>query len=231
MPARVTATVAEIPGHILEGERVHRGELLAQLDDSDFVRQVEIAEQNIADLNAQLERLEAERESWTERLRLAEEAVELVVADFQRIESAFREGVAKQREVDQARQALINATRDQVAAREEVRKLGPRETSLRDALINAGKARLRPIVLTTITTILGLTPLMLEQSFQARFLIPMAIAISFGLMSATVLILLLLPCLLVILDDIKRAAHWLWLGRGPTDDASQAESVADVLPE
>jgi len=53
---------------------------------------------------------------------------------------------------------------------------------------------------------------MLEQSFQAKFLIPMAISISFGLMSATILILVALPCLLVIFDDIKAAAYYLWKG-------------------
>ena len=81
-----------------------------------------------------------------------------------------------------------------------------------DALISAGGERLRPIFLTTVTTVLGLTPLMLEQSFQARFLIPMAIAIAFGLMSATVLILLLLPCLIMILDDCRRLAYYSWHG-------------------
>ena len=84
--------------------------------------------------------------------------------------------------------------------------------SLNEALISAGGARLRPIFLTTITTVLGLTPLMLEQSMQAKFLIPMALAISFGLMSATVLILLLLPALLVIASDIQQGASALWNG-------------------
>ena len=84
--------------------------------------------------------------------------------------------------------------------------------SLNEALISAGGARLRPIFLTTITTVLGLTPLMLEQSMQAKFLIPMALAISFGLMSATVLILLLLPALLVIASDIQQGAIALWNG-------------------
>ncbi|MCP3905804.1 MAG: efflux RND transporter permease subunit [Planctomycetes bacterium] len=84
---------------------------------------------------------------------------------------------------------------------------------LRAALVAAGRQRLRPIMLTTITTVLGLTPLMLEQSFQAKFLIPMAISISFGLMSATVLILLVLPCIMVIVDDLKAAGHYLWFGR------------------
>jgi len=84
--------------------------------------------------------------------------------------------------------------------------------SLQEALISAGGARLRPIFLTTITTVLGLTPLMLEQSMQAKFLVPMALAISFGLMSATVLILLLLPALLVIASDIQKGTSALWNG-------------------
>jgi len=82
-----------------------------------------------------------------------------------------------------------------------------------DALLHAGAARLRPIFLTTITTVLGLTPLMLEKSMQAQFLVPMAIAIAFGLLSATFLILLLLPALLVIGDDVKSAFGFLFTGK------------------
>ncbi len=82
-----------------------------------------------------------------------------------------------------------------------------------ESLIAAGRARLRPILLTTITTVLGLTPLILEQSFQAKFLIPMGISIAAGLLSATVLILLVLPCWILIFDDIRRGAYYLWHGR------------------
>jgi multidrug efflux pump subunit AcrB len=105
-----------------------------------------------------------------------------------------------------------------------------RGVSLHTSLLNAGAERLRPIFLTTITTVLGLTPLMLEQSFQARFLIPMAIAIAFGLMSATVLILLLLPCLIVILDDIKACCYYLWHGQhrpGHHDDERPQQADGD----
>lgn len=80
------------------------------------------------------------------------------------------------------------------------------------ALVAAGRARLRAILLTTITTVLGLMPLILEQSFQAQFLIPMAIAIAMGLLSATVLILIVLPCLILVLDDLKRLFRFLWFG-------------------
>ncbi len=85
--------------------------------------------------------------------------------------------------------------------------------TVRHAALEAGRARVRAILLTTITTVLGLLPLMLEQSFQARFLIPMAITIAFGLMSATGIILILLPCFLMIYADVKHKLVVLWTGR------------------
>lgn len=85
--------------------------------------------------------------------------------------------------------------------------------SVHDAAMAAGRARVRAIILTTVTTTLGLTPLMLEQSFQARFLIPMAITIAFGLLSATGIILLTLPSLLMVLDDIMHVLRIAWTGR------------------
>jgi HAE1 family hydrophobic/amphiphilic exporter-1 len=85
--------------------------------------------------------------------------------------------------------------------------------SIADACVSAGRARLRAILLTTVTTSFGLLPLMLEQSFQARFLIPMAITIACGLISATFVILLVLPCLLMILEDVRRLVVTLWTGR------------------
>jgi len=95
-----------------------------------------------------------------------------------------------------------------------------------EATLDAGRARFRAIMLTTITTVLGLSPLMLEQSFQARFLIPMAITISFGLMSATGIILIVLPCMLVILDDAKRTLGALWTGTyHPRGEVADARSI------
>ena len=82
-----------------------------------------------------------------------------------------------------------------------------------DACMAAGRARVRAILLTTVTTVLGLTPLLLEQSFQAKFLIPMAITISGGLISATAIILIILPCLLLIFSDIGLLLRTAWTGR------------------
>ncbi len=97
-----------------------------------------------------------------------------------------------------------------------------------EAMVAAGRQRLRPIMLTTITTVLGLTPLMLERSFQAKFLIPMAISIAFGLMSATVLILLVLPSLMRIFDDVKAVAHFAWFGLPRSARATPAPVLRDI---
>ncbi|MCP4702370.1 MAG: efflux RND transporter permease subunit [Gammaproteobacteria bacterium] len=67
----------------------------------------------------------------------------------------------------------------------------------------AGRARFRPIVLTSITTIAGLTPLLMEQSIQAQVLIPLAASLAFGLTSATLIALFLVPAIYCILDDFK----------------------------
>lgn len=86
------------------------------------------------------------------------------------------------------------------------------EATVHDALVETSRRRLRPIVLTTLTTVLGLLPLMFERSFQAKFLIPMAVSISFGLMSATLLILIVLPCMILIGDDLRKVFSFLWRG-------------------
>ncbi|MCW8933786.1 MAG: efflux RND transporter permease subunit [Gammaproteobacteria bacterium] len=72
------------------------------------------------------------------------------------------------------------------------------------AIRDAGAARFRPTVLTSLTTFAGLTPLMMERSVQAQFLIPMAVSLAFGVMFATVVSLLLVPASYYILEDIKR---------------------------
>jgi multidrug efflux pump subunit AcrB len=73
------------------------------------------------------------------------------------------------------------------------------------AVVESGKARFRAVLLTSITTIAGLLPILLERSFQAQFLIPMAISICFGLLAATFLTLLYVPALYLIVRDIRNA--------------------------
>jgi len=76
---------------------------------------------------------------------------------------------------------------------------------LSDALINAGLRRFRPIMLTSVTTFAGLVPLILEKSLQAKFLIPMATSLGFGVMFATFITLLLVPVSYSILAQVKAA--------------------------
>lgn len=87
-----------------------------------------------------------------------------------------------------------------------------------DALYEAGRARFRAIFLTSLTTIAGMAPLLLEKSRQAQFLKPMAISISYGIAIATVLTLLLLPLLLSISNNIKVSGKWLASGNRVTHE-------------
>ena len=77
-----------------------------------------------------------------------------------------------------------------------------RGATLREAILQGGTRRFRPILLTSLTTFFGLLPMITETSLQARFLIPMAISLGFGVMVATFITLLLIPCLYFILEDI-----------------------------
>ena len=79
-----------------------------------------------------------------------------------------------------------------------------------EAISYAGKRRFRPIVLTSLTTFLGLTPMIFETSIQARFLIPMAISLGYGILFATLIALLLVPSLYLIVEDLRRAVRWLF---------------------
>ncbi len=80
------------------------------------------------------------------------------------------------------------------------------------ALYDTGVSRFRPITLTTVTTVAGLMPLLLEKSVQAQFLIPMAISVAFGLMVSTFILLVLIPALIVIASDIRLFTMQLWTG-------------------
>jgi multidrug efflux pump subunit AcrB len=87
------------------------------------------------------------------------------------------------------------------------------------AVIDAGKSRFRAIFLTSVTTIAGLSPLILEKSRQAQFLIPMAISLAYGIAIATVLTLVMLPMLLSVTNSIKVYLNWVWEGRKPTKES------------
>lgn len=93
-----------------------------------------------------------------------------------------------------------------------------------EAAYNAGISRFRPIMLTSLTTVLGLYPLIMEKSFQAQFLIPMAISVAYGVLIGTFIILLFFPVLILWFNDVRVYAKWFWTGRKP-----EKEEVERVL--
>ena len=84
-----------------------------------------------------------------------------------------------------------------------------------DAIHHAGIHRFRPILLTTLTTFGGLAPIIFETSRQARFLIPMALSLGFGILFATVITLILVPCLYLVVEDLRQV-----IGVSTTCDAN-----------
>lgn len=86
--------------------------------------------------------------------------------------------------------------------------------SVRQAAIDSGCYRFRAIILTSLTTFVGLVPIILERSLQAQIVIPMATSLAFGILFSTVVTLILVPLLYIILDDAKRTSsrffHWWW---------------------
>ena len=84
---------------------------------------------------------------------------------------------------------------------------------IKDAIFEAGISRFRPILLTSMTTVLGLYPLIFEKSIQARFLIPMAISVVYGVLIGTFFILIFFPALLMILSDLRMFTYHLWNGK------------------
>ena len=109
---------------------------------------------------------------------------------------------------------------------------------LRAALREAGCLRFRPVLLTSITTIGGLMPLLLEKSFQAQFLVPMATSMTFGLMLTTLLVLILVPVMYSFFGTSAREEHveeyaagFAPDGHGPTSSVAPDEAEKEWLPE
>ncbi|QYJ83176.1 efflux RND transporter permease subunit [Shewanella aegiceratis] len=97
---------------------------------------------------------------------------------------------------------------------------------LKDAAIDAGCYRFRAIILTSMTTFVGLVPIILERSLQAQIVIPMATSLAFGILFSTVVTLVLVPVLYIILNDIRqltgRMFRWWWQPRSHHVEGEQS---------
>ncbi len=94
--------------------------------------------------------------------------------------------------------------------------------SVHEAIVEAACQRLRAVLLTSLTTVAGLAPILFETSRQAQFLIPMATSIVFGLLYGTVLILLVIPALLVVIENARANLFWLLGKKDPLHQENTA---------
>ena len=101
-----------------------------------------------------------------------------------------------------------------------------RHADLATAVREAGVSRFRPILLTSLTTFFGLVPLMLERSFDAAFLVPMAVSLAFGVLFATGITLVLVPTAYLILEDVGRVLRRVFGG----DEPEEGVPVEPELP-
>jgi multidrug efflux pump subunit AcrB len=95
---------------------------------------------------------------------------------------------------------FINKRRNELQAAGEY----PPFEAMRQAVLTAGMARFRPVMLTSLTTFIGLMPLLFEKAVQAQFLIPMAISLGFGIIFATLVTLIMVPVNFMLLEDLRR---------------------------
>lgn len=100
---------------------------------------------------------------------------------------------------------------------------------VKDAAFQAGIARFRAIMLTTLTTTLGLFPIIMETSFQAQFLIPMAISLAYGVLFGTGFILAFFPVLLLTLNDVKVWIHKFWNGKEISSEDVEPAIIASKV--
>ena len=95
---------------------------------------------------------------------------------------------------------------------------------IREAILSGAKSRFRPILLTTMTTFLGVFPLIIERSLQARFLVPMAVSLGIGVVFATFIIMVLVPALTMLQHDVGvKLRAWRAGRRGVPAPESAAE--------
>ena len=92
---------------------------------------------------------------------------------------------------------------DNLVLMDRINQLRAEGMAVMDAVVQAGRDRFRPIILTSITTFIGLVPIMFERSIQAQFLIPMVVSLAFGVLCATFVTLLLVPNLYKIIETLR----------------------------
>ena len=105
---------------------------------------------------------------------------------------------------------------DNLVLIDRINLLREQGVSVKAAIIEGAQDRFRPIILTSITTLIGLLPIMLETSVQAQFLIPMVVSLAFGVVAATVISLVFVPVLYLSLDSRMERVKTLFSQKNPS---------------
>jgi multidrug efflux pump subunit AcrB len=100
---------------------------------------------------------------------------------------------------------------------------------VKDAAYEAGVQRFRPILLTTLTTVVGLYPLILEKSFQAQFLVPMAVSVAYGVLFGTLFVMFFFPVAILAFNDMMRIIFSLWDGKNQILSREAAEPAIRMM--
>lgn len=130
VPARVTATIDSIPPETLEGAVVSKGQVLLKLDDSDFINQLQIAEQSRAGVDAQIEELDRQEASLIQRKDVEARDLELARDELARIELMFEKNAANQKDVDAANRTSLAAERSLLLVDQVLSGITPRRNRL-----------------------------------------------------------------------------------------------------
>ncbi len=129
--AEVSALVTEIPDRIVDGAEVARNEILAVLENGDFLNQVQIFTQRVSEVDAQLQQLQVQEESLTKRVEFAAKESQLAKTEFDRVLDAFNRNGANEREVNRAEEALKVKQRLEAVVTEQLVSIAPRRLQLK----------------------------------------------------------------------------------------------------
>ncbi|MAE67538.1 MAG: hypothetical protein CMJ18_25040 [Phycisphaeraceae bacterium] len=130
VPARVSATVTELPETTRAGRAVTRGQMLVRLDASDFERQVEIVTQRLAELDADLAQIDIDRRQRADQLEIERQELQLARKELERVGDIRTRSAASQSDLDHARRDVLVAERAAVATQSQLDGLEPRRRGL-----------------------------------------------------------------------------------------------------
>jgi len=141
VPVRVTTTVTRVPDDVRPGRAVEHGELLMELDATDFLREAQIAEQRIAEVEAALRQWAIEKDRLAEQLSLDEADLAIAQSEFDRIKRITEQLAGNRAQLDAAERALLAARRNVMLSRELLDQMTPRRIAI-ESQLKAQRAQL-----------------------------------------------------------------------------------------